>query len=49
MCIKVSPSTRVTSFNGRYDSIDYSADLKPPFENADATWVNDLLKLAGRR
>lgn len=35
--------------NGRYDSIDYSADPKPPFGDADAAWVNDLLKTAGRR
>lgn len=35
--------------NGRYDSIDYSADPRPPFDDADAAWVNDLLKSAGRR
>ena len=35
--------------NGRYDSIDYSVDLKPPFAPDDAGWVNDLLKSAGRR
>jgi hypothetical protein len=35
--------------NGRYDSIDYSADLKPPFDATDAAWLNDLLKSAGRR
>lgn len=35
--------------NGRYDSIDYSADLKPPLDETDAAWVNDLLKSAGWR
>lgn len=35
--------------NGRYDSIDYSVALEPPFEAADAAWVNELLKAAARR
>lgn len=35
--------------NGRYDSIDYSVELDPPFAEADAAWVKDLLKSAGRR
>jgi hypothetical protein len=35
--------------NGRYDSIDYKVDLKPPFNAADAAWVNDVLKSAGHR
>lgn len=35
--------------NGRYDSIDYKAGPRPPFDTADATWLDDLLKSAGRR
>lgn len=35
--------------NGRYDSIDYKADLEPAFDQSDANWIDDLLKSAGRR
>jgi hypothetical protein len=35
--------------NGRYDSIDYSVELEPPFVEADEAWVRELLKSAGRR
>lgn len=35
--------------NGRYDSIDYKANLEPPFEKVDAAWVDDLLKSARDR
>lgn len=35
--------------NGRYDSIDYKADLELPFSEADAAWIDDLLKSTGRR
>jgi hypothetical protein len=34
--------------NGRYDSIDYSVDLDPPFDQANAAWIKDLLKSARR-
>jgi hypothetical protein len=30
--------------NGRYDRIDYRADLIPPVDPEDAAWVDDLLR-----
>jgi hypothetical protein len=35
--------------NGRYDSIDYSADPVPPLDPDDAAWADGILKSAGKR
>ena len=43
------PGTSSSSTNGRYESIDYSVDLAPPFDEADAAWISKLLKSAGKR
>jgi hypothetical protein len=34
---------------GRYDDLDYGAELQPPLPHEDATWAEALLKTAGRR
>ena len=35
--------------NGGYDAIDYRGRLAPALDPADAAWVDDLLKRAGKR
>lgn len=35
--------------NGRYYTIDYKGDAKPPLEGGDAVWADELLRQAGRR
>jgi hypothetical protein len=34
---------------GRYDRLDYSAELDPPLSAEDAAWAESLLKAAGKR
>jgi hypothetical protein len=35
--------------NGRYDRLDYGAELNPPLSADDAAWAEELLKAAGKR
>ncbi|HEX5444578.1 MAG TPA: DUF4058 family protein [Pirellulales bacterium] len=35
--------------NGRYDTLDYTAEADPPLEPDDAKWADELLRAAGRR
>lgn len=35
--------------NGRYEGLDYSAELDPPLDAADAAWTDALLRSQGRR
>jgi len=35
--------------NGRYDRLDYSAELDPPWTAEDAAWAEGMLKAAGKR
>lgn len=35
--------------NGGFDDIDYATELTPPLPEADAAWVGELLRSAGRR
>jgi Protein of unknown function (DUF4058) len=34
---------------GRYDDLEYEAELDPPLAGEDAAWADALLKAAGRR
>lgn len=35
--------------NGRYDDLDYNAQLQLPLDPAAAAWAEELLRAAGRR
>jgi hypothetical protein len=34
--------------NGRYDDLDYRADLDPPLPPGEAAWVHELLRSMGK-
>jgi hypothetical protein len=35
--------------NGRYYTIDYKVEAKPPLKGEDALWADEILRQAGRR
>jgi hypothetical protein len=35
--------------NGRYYTIDYKAEAKPPLSGEDAVWADEILRQARRR
>jgi hypothetical protein len=36
-----------SSYNGRYDDLDYRSDLNPPLDPANAAWAHELLVSKG--
>ncbi len=47
--IELQPLIEQAYRNGRYSSIDYREECRPPLAGEDAVWANDLLHAAGRR